>query len=233
MTTENHQKNLKLNPRLAKIAELLPNCQCLADIGTDHAYIPIYALLCGKTRCAIASDINRGPVDRADTNARLFGVEDKLSLRLGAGLETINPSEAEVIVIAGMGGILISDILEKSKAVALSSKYLILQPMTAAKELREYLCANSFSIEREDLVAEEDKIYNILCVRPGGKTQYTEKELILGKGLDKAAPQLYGRYFAGIERKLKIRLSGLESSALPQNQELIKEVRRQIELINN
>lgn len=233
MTAENNQKNLKLNPRLAKIAELLPNCRSVADIGTDHAYIPIYALLKGKAEYAIASDINRGPVERAGKNARLFGLEDKLSLRLGPGLETLSAGDAEVIVIAGMGGILISEILENSKAVALSAKYLVLQPMTAAKELREYLCKNNFAIESEALVAEEDKLYNILCVRPGGKSEYTEKELILGKGLEKADPQLYRRYFAGIERKLKIRLSGLESSDLPQNQEMANEVRGQIELINN
>ncbi len=231
MTTENIQKTIKLNPRLAKIAELLPVCRCIADIGTDHAYVPIYALLSGKAECAIASDINRGPVERARTNAAAFSLEDKLSLRLGAGLETVKPDEAETIVIAGMGGILISDILENSRDTVNSAKYLILQPMTAVKELREYLSANSFTVEKEVLVAEDEKIYNILCVRVGGKTAYTPKEMLLGRDLDKTSPELYGRYFAQIEKKLKIRLAGLKASKNEANEKLAKVVENQIELI--
>ncbi len=232
MTTENI-KNLKLNPRLAKIAELLPTCQSLADIGTDHAYIPIYALQKGKAKTAIASDINRGPVERARANARFYGLEEQISLRLGAGLETVKPDEAETIVIAGMGGILIADILENSPEVTHSAKTLILQPMTAVPELRQYLCANSFVIEKEVLAAEEDKIYNILCVKIGGKTEYTPKELILGRNLDKTSPELFARHFVQIEKKLKIKLEGLKSSALSENQALAKEVEKQIKIINS
>ncbi len=233
MTTENNIKTLKLNPRLAKIAELVPKCKSLADIGTDHAYIPIYALLSQKTQFAIASDINKGPVERARANAKLFGLEDKLSLRFGAGLETIAPNEAEVIVIAGMGGILIGDILENSVPVTMTAKHLILQPMTAAKELREYLCERNFTINTEVLVAEEDKIYNIFCVTVGGKTHYSPKEMILGRGTDTSTPELFDRYLAGIEKKLKVRLEGLKSSSLPENQALAKMVEKQIELIKN
>ncbi len=232
MTNDINPKTLKLNPRLAKIAELLPPCNCIADIGTDHAYIPIYTILNGKAKCAIASDINRGPVMRAKANAQHYGVSDKLSLRLGGGLETLEPNEADVIVIAGMGGILISDILENSKTVAGSASYLILQPMTAAKELREYLCLRNFTIEAEVLTAEDEKIYNILCVKVGGKTEYSEKELILGRGLDKTAPDLYSKYFAGIQKKLKTRLAGLKSSTLPENLAAAGEVERLIKLIN-
>ncbi len=233
MTTDNNQKTLKLNPRLKKIAELLPQCNCVADIGTDHAYIPIYAILEGKAKRAIASDINRGPVMRARANAQQYGTLDRLSLRLGGGLETLEPNEADVIVIAGMGGILISDILENSKAVVNGAKYLILQPMTAAKELREYLCSRNFTIEEEFLTAEDEKIYNILCVKVGGRTEYSQKELVLGRDLDKTAPELYGRYFWGIEKKLKTRLAGLKSSSQPENRAIASEVEQLIELINN
>ncbi len=227
------EKALKLNPRLAKIAQLLPLCESLADIGTDHAYIPIYALKNHKAKLAIASDINRGPVKRAEENARAFGLLDKLSLRLGPGLETVKPHEAETIVIAGMGGILIADILENALDTVKTAKTLILQPMTAQRELREYLCSREFTIENEVLVAEEEKIYNIFCVKVGGSTQYTPKEMILGRGLDKTSPDLYGRYFEEIEKKLKIRLKGLESSQNPEKDALIKATKREFELINN
>ncbi len=233
MTFETHPKTLKLNPRLAKIAELLPRCKSIADIGTDHAYIPIYALLNGLADTAIASDINRGPIDRARENAKAYGLDNKLSLRLGAGLTTLLPNDAEVIVIAGMGGILIGDILKNSPEVVGTAKHLILQPMTAVRELRQYLCGESFTIEKEVLAAEEDKIYNILCVSVGGSTHYSARELILGKNLDKTSPILYDRYLLGIEKKLKTRLAGLKSSALPENQELAKIVEDELCLIGN
>ncbi len=231
MTNENVTKMLNLNPRLAKIAELIPNCQSLADIGTDHAYIPIYAISTGKAQFAIASDINRGPVERARANVRACGLESKLSLRLGAGLETVAAGEAETIVIAGMGGILISDILENSLRVVRAAEYLILQPMTAVKELREYLCSNSFTIERELLVAEEEKIYNILCVRIGGKTAYSPKELLIGKGLEDTSPELFDRYYAKIEKKLKVKLAGLKTSMRAENEELAALVENQLKML--
>ncbi len=231
MTSKNTSKTLKLYPRLAKIAELLPRHQSLADIGTDHAYIPIYALLEGKAAHTIASDINQGPLMRAKANAERCGVSDKVSLRLGAGLTTLEPGDAETIVIAGMGGILIADILENSKAVVRSAKYLILQPMTAVRELREYLCSHDFTVEKEVLCAEEDKIYNIICVKTGGKTDYSPKEMLLGRGLAKASPTLYKRYYAAVERKLKIRLEGLKSSASSENRHLADNVQKELELI--
>ncbi len=231
MTVNSREPKIRLNPRLLKIANLIPPCESLADIGTDHAYIPIYALLEKKVRSAIASDINRGPVLRAEENVRAFGLEDKLELRLGPGLETISPGEAETIVIAGMGGILISDILKNSSAVVKSAKNLILQPMTAVKELREYLLCHSFTIENEVLVSEEDKIYNILCVRVGGKSEYSPKELILGKGLDSSSPELYQRYFNSVERKLKIRLRGLRASNIEKNRDLAREIEDLLDLI--
>ncbi|MBR5155896.1 MAG: SAM-dependent methyltransferase [Clostridia bacterium] len=233
MITDDNKKKLRLNPRLLKIAQLIPDCKSLADIGTDHAYVPIFALLEGKVSSAIASDINRGPVQRAKENAKAFGLEDKLSLRLGPGLETVKPNEAETIIVAGMGGILISEILENSKEVVKSAKHLILQPMTAAKELREYLIGHSFTIQKEVLVSEDDKIYNILCVDVGGRSEYSQKELILGKGLEDTAPELYSRYFKNIERKLKIRIAGLKSSGLKENQDLAKEAEALLDLINS
>ena len=233
MITDDNKKKLRLNPRLLKIAQLIPDCKSLADIGTDHAYVPIFALLEGKVSSAIASDINRGPVQRAKENAKAFGLEGKLSLRLGPGLETVKPNEAETIIVAGMGGILISEILENSKEVVKSAKHLILQPMTAAKELREYLIGHSFTIQKEVLVSEDDKIYNILCVDVGGRSEYSQKELILGKGLEDTAPELYSRYFKNIERKLKIRIAGLKSSGLKENQDLAKEAEALLDLINS
>ena len=233
MNSEESLQRLRLNPRLLKIAEMVSSCESLADIGTDHGYRPIYALLKGTAKSAIASDINKGPIKRAKKNVLAFGLADKISLRVGPGLTTVEAGEAETIVIAGMGGILISDILEESQKTVSLAKQLILQPMTAEKELREYLCTNDFTIEEEILVAEEEKIYNIICVSPGGRTEYSSKELVLGRGLESTSPMLFEEYKRRILTKLEIKLAGLSKSDLDKNKAEAHRVRKLIEEIKN
>lgn len=211
------KNKITLNPRLEKIAELVPICDTIADIGTDHAYIPVASVLSGKAQKAIASDIKKGPVARAKDTVSRYGLSDKIDVRLGAGLETVAPGEANAIIIAGMGGILISDILAASQETVRCAKLLILQPMTAVLELREYLSANGYTVCEEHLVREEDKIYNIMVVKPVGSSDYTLKELYLGKGLEKTSPELYEDYYHRIITKLKKRADGLKRSALDEN----------------
>lgn len=213
----NNENYITLRPRLKKIAELVPPCNAAADIGTDHAYIPVQLLLSDKAKYVIASDIKKGPVSRAKKTVEKYHLEGEIDVRLGAGLSTVAPNEAEVVIIAGMGGILISDILKQSQDTVRAAKLLILQPMTAVYELREYLSKNNYSVENEYLVQEEDKIYNIIVVKTSGNNPYTLKELYLGKGLDKTAPALYDSYQRGVITKLKKRANGLEKSNLDKN----------------
>lgn len=232
MTENEILTRLDLRPRLLKIAQLVPNCHCLADIGTDHAYIPVWATATGVCELAIASDINRGPLTRAKKNVLNFGLNDRISLRLGAGLSTLTPGEADTIVIAGMGGILISNILESSKSTVSAAKTLILQPMTAVKELREYLTQNGFCIDTEHLIAEDDKIYNILCIKIGGTpSQYSESELILGRGIETTSGEFFEEYKNAIINKYQKQLSGLEMSKLSENKATALKVKRQLDLI--
>jgi tRNA (adenine22-N1)-methyltransferase len=231
VTEQEFSAKLQLNPRLLKIAQLVPKSKVLADIGTDHAYIPIWAVKNGIVDFAIASDINSGPVERARKNVNCFCLSEKIDMRLGPGLSTVNPDEAEVIVIAGMGGILISDILENGNEAAKKAKRLILQPMTAAKELRTYLCRNGYSIQEEHLVREDEKIYNILCVKFGDICQYSERELLLGRGVEATSPKLFDEYKSRILQKLEKREKGLEKSKNDDNVVELRETRRLIELI--
>ncbi len=175
----------KLTPRLQKIYDIVPSCKTACDIGTDHAYIPVCLTLSGKCESAVASDIRKGPVERAKSTVSSYGAGEKVSVRLGGGLETVSENEAETIIIAGMGGLLIAQILEDSKAVAKSAKTLILQPMTASTELREYLNQNGYIIEKEFIVREEEKLYTIMLVSVGEDTPYTRAELYMGKRIEK------------------------------------------------
>ncbi len=156
---------MELSLRLKTIASMAEQCNCIADIGTDHAYIPIYLVknhMCFK---AIASDINRGPVKKAEMNILLENLEDKIQCRLGSGLNTIKPEEVQGIVIAGMGGNLIRDIIEQGMEVFKKAKYVILQPVQNSEVLREYIYKKGYDIIDEELCIDENKFYEIIKIK--------------------------------------------------------------------
>lgn len=153
---------MNLSERLTHIINLIPKCNCLADIGTDHGFIPIYSILNNKANHAIASDINKGPIRIAKINIDKYNLNDRIETRIGSGLSTLKEDEADVIVIAGMGGILISEIIESHIAIARSAKWLILQPVQYPEVLRKYLLRSDFNIVDEDIVKDENKYYYII-----------------------------------------------------------------------
>ena len=140
---------LPLSPRLKTLYDITPMCDCFADIGTDHAYLPVYLCKNGKCKTAIASDIVKGPLERAKATIKKHNMEDKISIRLGGGVSTLERDEADVVLIAGMGGLIIADILKDGFDVLKTVKNIILQPMTAVSDLREYLYNNNWKIDKE------------------------------------------------------------------------------------
>ncbi|NLY44256.1 MAG: SAM-dependent methyltransferase [Clostridiaceae bacterium] len=187
-------KTCKLTPRLQLIADMVPAGTRVADIGTDHAYIPIYLVTKGIATYAIASDVRPGPVGKALENVKKYGLTNSIDIRLGNGLETIKPGEVDVIIIAGMGGILITDILTASKRVLNNIKRLILQPMIAQEEVRRWLAENHFIIADEALAAEGHKIYNIIAAEPGDEKIEKEIYYSVGKKLIEKRDPLLGTW---------------------------------------
>lgn len=180
---------MKLSPRLQAIADSIKSCTILADIGTDHAYIPIYLALEGCIDHAIAADINKGPLEIAQKGIQQYRLDDKIETRLGSGLTVLKPHEAEAIVIAGMGGMLIAEIIEASKDVAMSAKDLVLQPMQDSGKLRKYLLEQGFEIIDEELAKEDRKIYEILWVKYTGHSKIVESFIEIGpKVIEKKHP---------------------------------------------
>lgn len=174
---------MKLSERLIKITEFVDGASVLADIGTDHGYVPVYCVQKELCSSAIACDINEGPLCAAREHIEGSGLSNKITTRLSDGLDALGKGEADTIVIAGMGGFLIRDILTHGADVICDDTRLILQPMVAGKELREYLAGNGFQIVTEKLAREEDKFYNIIYAKKG-TSPLTERELILGKGIE-------------------------------------------------
>ncbi len=195
---------MQLSPRLSKIASLIESCHTLADVGTDHGYIPLYCLENGRAKKVIATDVNAMPLKRAETNIKSHGFSEFASFRLSDGLSAFSVGEADVIVIAGMGGLLICDILEKGKHVITDSTRLIIQPMIAPVEVRAWLFSNGFDITNEYVVREEDKFYNIMSVQKGRCTP-DDDVLYIGKNLPENSPDVienYLEYKIGVCQKI-------------------------------
>ena len=167
---------MKLTDRLLKIASLVSEGKKVADIGTDHGYIPVYLLNNNKIDFAILADVNKGPLENARKEVRHNKLEDKVDLRLGSGIEVLSENEVDEIIIAGMGGMLIAQLLDAKKSVAKSAQKLILQPMQAQGELRKYLYNNGFEILEEVLVKEDFRIYEIIVAKYNGvKTEVNDE----------------------------------------------------------
>lgn len=154
-----------ITPRLKTIINHIDG-KIIADIGTDHAYIPIFLIENGPADYIIASDIREGPVTIAKDNIKKHNLEDKIEVRLGGGLSVLKDGETDTIIIAGMGGVLISDIIDENIDIAKKAK-LVLQPMNAQYELRKYLLSHGFKITNEDICVEGHKVYNIIVAENG------------------------------------------------------------------
>ncbi|NLM04269.1 MAG: SAM-dependent methyltransferase [Clostridiales bacterium] len=166
--------NIKLNSRLKKIADLIPEGSIVADIGTDHGLIPIYLIENKISPKVIAGDIHKRPLKIAKENIEYYKLIDKIELRLGNGLEILKPGEVDTVIIAGVGGRLITKILDKDKNITNSIENFILQPMRGQREVRKYLLNNNFTIQKDVLVKENQRIYEIIVAKRG-KQEITDK----------------------------------------------------------
>lgn len=157
---------MQLSKRLSFIIDNLDeNTTVLADIGTDHGYVPLYAIKNGLCSKAIAIDINKEPLGKAKLNAILEGVGDELDFRLGSGLDPLEVGEVETVIIAGMGGNLIKGLLEENLDKVTELNYLLLLPAQNPEVLREYLYTNDYEIIDELLCEEEGIYYELFKVR--------------------------------------------------------------------
>lgn len=222
---------MKLTERLMTITHLINKCNVIADIGTDHGYIPIYCIRNNMADSSIACDINQGPLDIAKENIIRYGLEDKITLRLSDGLSKLHKGEADVIVIAGMGGLLINHILEEGKDVIDSSVRLILQPMLAQKEVRKYLYENGYDILSEKLAKEGQKLYNIIEAKKSqSKVSYSEFDIVVGRRLYEERGELFDLYLESRMNTLKKIIKGISDS---KDQEGLDDYIKELELFES
>ena len=174
-------RKIELSPRLRMVADLVPAGARLADVGTDHAYLPAALILEGKIPSAIAADLRQGPLARARTTVREAGLTGRVAFRLCDGLKGIDPRETEAVAIAGMGGETIASILAAAPWTRERDLPLILQPMSSMSDLRLWLGQNGFCIVTERLACEGDTLYTAMLVRAGQMAPQTPAELWAGR----------------------------------------------------
>ena len=193
----------------------------VADIGTDHAYLPVWAVLEGVAKSAVASDIREGPAERAQATIAKYNVQDFVKVIVAPGLDGINLDDVDDVVIAGMGGETIISILEAAEPV----KYLILQPQTNLPLVRQYLAAHGYAFT-ERIVFEGEKIYHILKAdytgRPYELSQYDVK---IGRPDGDVA-----RYEEKLKNRANKQIDGLKMAANI-NEEAMLDAAKMIELL--
>ena len=203
---------LELTPRLRAAAELVPEGARLADVGTDHGYLPAWLLLEGRIPRAIAADLRPGPLDRARQTAEKYGLTGRMDFRLCDGLSGVAPEEVDAVVIAGMGGETIAAILEAAPWTATGERLLVLQPMSAQPYLRQWLQAHGYAIGREVLAREGETLYTILLVRHGPMPPLTPAETWAGRQSRGERAPLRGAYLDKLIRRAERAAAGLRLS---------------------
>lgn len=203
-----------LGPRLCCLAGLVRPGSRLADIGTDHAALPVALVQAGTCPRAIASDVRTGPLASARHAVEAAGLGGRIELRLGDGLTVLAPDEADDIVIAGMGGETIAAILEGAPWLrrAPSPYRLLLQPMSRPEALRRYLLSGGFILEEEPVVQEGEHLYSVLCVRYTGVPPVTDAVAFYMGAIDAAAGPEAKAYLDKVRQRLLRRAQGLAAA---------------------
>lgn len=174
---------MELSKRLYAVAGLVTEGASVADIGTDHGYIPIYLMQKKIARKVIALDVNKGPLERARIHIASVGLADKIETRLSDGLKEVRTGEADTMIAAGMGGGLVIKILEEGRHATAEMDTLILQPQSEIEKVREYLNRHGMQIAEEDMVCEDGKYYTVMKAVHGASEPYEEWEYLYGKRL--------------------------------------------------
>lgn len=159
---------VELSKRLSLIASFVNEGSSVCDVGTDHGYLPAFLYLSGRCKSVSATDINPKPLESARKNLVRLDA-DGVKLVLCDGLAGVTRQDADTVIIAGMGGEVIGGIIDRAVFLKDSTISLILQPTTAAKELRQYLAINGFEVQRETAITENRKIYSVMLARFSGK----------------------------------------------------------------
>lgn len=224
-----------LSQRLQAVAKLVPDQARLADIGSDHAYLPANLLLNHRIVYAVAGEVAKGPFENEQSEINKLGLGQQLQARLADGLDAVkDDDQIDTVTIAGMGGSLITQILERGQAHLSSVRRLILQPNVGENRVREWLCQHRWQIMHEELVAEDGHSYEIIMAEPSVcPVFYNQRELLFGPLLLEQAGSVFHAKWAAEAQRLQKVINNIQQTdqvptqhlhELQKKQQLIQEV---------
>lgn len=202
----------ELSQRLQTVAELVESGARVADIGSDHAYLPVALVRAGKINFAVAGEVVTGPFESAQRQVAKFGLQDQIAVRFGDGLAVIEPADQiDTITICGMGGVLIRDILQRGNLTG--QEKLILQPNVAEYQLRQWLVARGYTLTAERIIREHHKTYEVIVAEKiPVQPEYSAKELYFGPHLLQARDPIFIKKWQHQLTKQAVILASLEKS---------------------
>jgi len=222
----------KLSKRLETVASFVPTGAIVADIGSDHAYLPCYLVHKGIAARAVAGEVVKGPYESAVKQVRTEGLTDKITVRMADGLAAVEESdEITAVTIAGMGGPLIVSILEKHPEALKTVTRLILQPNIHAKAIREWAMVNGWAIQDEVILEEDGKIYEVLVLQRG-EMKLNEAQTLLGpKLMETKVPVFIEKWSREIANWQRVQKAISEAEKTPENQEKYDQLTHYIKMV--
>lgn len=223
---------LNVSERLQKIATFIPEGSTFADIGSDHAYLPCYVCMKDPLAHGIAGEVSRGPFSNAKETVQHYQLKDRVDVRLGDGLSVID-EQLDTVIIAGMGGSLIAQIIEDGKAKLRHINRFILQPNTNAAVVRKTLLKHQFALVQEEIIEENHHIYEVLVAEQDSTVcVYTpdediEKQLMFGPLLMQEKSEIFMKKWEIEKGKMKNVLKQMQQ-AKTENNDKVNEFRNQL-----
>ncbi|MBQ3583671.1 MAG: SAM-dependent methyltransferase [Lachnospiraceae bacterium] len=225
-------KAMKLSKRLQRVAQTVTPGYRVVDIGTDHGYVPIYLMEHRLATHVIAMDINRGPLKRAEEHIKEQNFEYDIETRLSDGFSSLQSGEADIAVIAGMGGELIKSILQKGSHVLGDFRELILSPHSEIEEVRKYLHSAGFRIDGEEMLIDDGKFYTIIKAVRGTEPSYSEAEYRYGKCLIEKQDEVLYQFLINRKEKTEKILEGLQKEQTENSKARASELAKDLELMD-
>lgn len=219
---------MKLSERLKMVVSFVQEGSRVADVGTDHGYVPITLAKEGKVTGALAMDVRPGPLERAQTHIRRYGLEDVIETRLSDGVRELGDGETDTVIIAGMGGELVIHIMEDGRRLWDQIDHWILSPQSELDKVRGFLTSNGFMISREEMLKEEGKYYVVMDVVRGEMKTLTPWENLYGPCLIRDKHPVLKEFLEKEEQLLEKIAGGLEDQEGEAARSRAEELRKQL-----
>jgi|GEM_PF-37227 len=213
------KNKIKISKRLLAVVSMVNIGNRVADIGTDHGYVPISLIQRGIAPFVIAMDIGKGPLERAKKNILENELTDKIEIRLSNGMMALSTREVDSILISGMGGELIADILKAGSEILKDISELVLSPQSEIFKVRELIRENRFTIDKEMTVYDEGKYYTVIHAVRGNESSYTKAETIYGKPKLNCTPEIMHRYLQKEIKHYKTIIERIQRECLLEREE--------------